>query len=275
MKELESIVEDQCFSPSINSNIFPNTPASVFWSASAYAYYSSGAWLVSFGSGLAYGSDKSGAYQVRLVRSGQSFASFDSFDTVPLSVSKTGAGTVSGGAINCGSTCSGNAGRGFDVTLTASPAANLVAWGGACASAGAAPTCTLTMDAAKSVSASFLDTALVSGLPSALTFALQNIGSTSAAQSVTLTNSGTAALTFASIAASSEFGVTHNCGTGLGAGGFCTINVTFRPTASGARTGSVTVTSNATGSPHSIALSGTGQGGTGVLSVMSRIEMVS
>ena len=266
LKELESIVEPKCYSPSINASIFPNTPASSFWSASAYAGNSSGAWFVDFGYGGAGSNVKNYNYQVRLVRAGQSFGAFDSYDTVPLTVSKTGAGSVSGGPINCGSTCSGNAGRGFDVTLSATPAVNLIAWGGACTSAGAAATCTLTMDAAKSVSASFKSTPLISGLPGALTFALQNIGTTSGAQQATLTNSGTTALTSLNIAVTGDYAVSHNCGTGLSVGSFCTLNITFTPTASGTRTGSVTVASNAPGSPQGIALTGTGQGSTSVAS---------
>jgi hypothetical protein len=38
----------------------------------------------------------------------------------------------------------------------------------------------------------------------------------------------------------------------------CQINVTFTPTAIGTRTGSVTITDNAAGSPHNVSLSGTG-----------------
>ena len=156
MKELESIVEDKCFSPSINSSIFPNTPASGFWSASAYAGSSSNAWYVVFNVGYAVNFVKSYSYQVRLVRAGQSFASFDAaLDTLALSVAKNGTGTVSGGPISCGSVCSGKAGKGFAVTLIATPPADLLAWGGACASAGTEATCTVTMDTAKSVTASF------------------------------------------------------------------------------------------------------------------------
>jgi hypothetical protein len=267
MKELESIVEDRCASPAINVNVFPNTASSVFWSASAYAASSSYAWVVYFSNGYADDGSKGNAYQVRLVRAGPSFASFDALDTWALTVAKTGTGTVSGGTINCGILCSGKAGKGFDLTLTATPAANLLTWGGACS--GSAATCIVTMDAAKSVTASFKDTALASGLPSALSFATQNIGTTSTAQSVTLSNAGTAAMAISGIAATGDFGVTHNCGTGLGAGGFCTLGVTFKPTATGPRTGNITVASNAPGSPHSIALSGTGQGGAGVVNTSS------
>ncbi len=80
-----------------------------------------------------------------------------------LSVSKagTGSGTVtsSPSGINCGSTCSANYTSGTSVTLTA--AANsgsaFTSWGGACS--GSSSTCTVSMTAAQSVSASFTTSA--------------------------------------------------------------------------------------------------------------------
>ena len=91
-----------------------------------------------------------------------------------------------------------------------------------------------------------------------LTFAGQSIGTTSAAQPVTLTNTGTAALVLSNVAASGDFAQVNNCPTSIAAGATCTINVTFTPTASGNRFGSVTITDNAAGSPQSITLSGIG-----------------
>src|SRR2546429_672587 len=79
---------------------------------------------------------------------------------------------------------------------------------------------------------------------------------------VTLTNTGTAALTINSFAASGDFAATSTgasaCPTSpatLAAGGTCTINVTFTPTASGARTGTLSLTDNAGGSPQIMTLS--------------------
>ena len=75
-----------------------------------------------------------------------------------LSVTVTGPGTVAGGGIQCGvggKTCTANEADGSDVTLTATPAASgrFLGWDGACS--GQETTCTVTMDAAKSVSAAF------------------------------------------------------------------------------------------------------------------------
>jgi uncharacterized repeat protein (TIGR01451 family) len=91
-----------------------------------------------------------------------------------------------------------------------------------------------------------------------LTFAGQTVGTTSAAQIVTLSNTGNDVLLISSIAAGGDFAQTNTCGASLGAGGSCVITITFTPTATGTRTGSVTITSNAPGSPHVIDLVGTG-----------------
>src|SRR2546429_3031385 len=94
--------------------------------------------------------------------------------------------------------------------------------------------------------------------PTSLTFASQSVGTTSAAQTVTLSNTGTATLTISSIVASGDFAETDNCGGSLASGGNCSISVTFTPTASGTRTGSSSVTDNASGSPQTVGLTGTG-----------------
>jgi len=102
----------------------------------------------------------------------------------------------------------------------------------------------------------------VSLSPSSLTFASQIVNTTSAAQSVTLTNSGNATLTGVSIsitgANASDFAQTNTCGSSVSAGSNCTISVTFTPTATGSRTGTVSIADNAPGSPQTIGLTGTG-----------------
>ena len=78
VKELKSLVEKCRYAPSINHFIFPATSSSYFWSGSPYAYVSSYAWFVSFSNGsVNYYGFRYGANQVRLVRGGQSFDSFD------------------------------------------------------------------------------------------------------------------------------------------------------------------------------------------------------
>jgi len=94
--------------------------------------------------------------------------------------------------------------------------------------------------------------------PASLTFNDQKVGTSSQAQSILLTDTGGAPLTINSIVPSSDFLETNNCGTGLATGPGCTISVTFMPTAAGTRTGAITITSNAQGSPHTANLTGNG-----------------
>ena len=94
--------------------------------------------------------------------------------------------------------------------------------------------------------------------PSSLTFGGLTPGTISAAQQVTLANSGNAVLSISSITATGDFSETNNCGASLVAGATCTISVTFAPTAGGTRTGTLSVADNAAGSPQLVSLSGLG-----------------
>jgi hypothetical protein len=101
-------------------------------------------------------------------------------------------------------------------------------------------------------------------VPSSLTFASQVVGTTSPAQVVTLTNTGTAAISITSITASTNFGETNTCGSSVAAGAACTISVTFTPTTTGTLTGSITIADTANGSPQIVGLTGTGASAPGV-----------
>ena len=69
IKQLTSIVEESCYGPAINLNIFPTTTSENFWTASPYANYNDFAWGVSFNHGNDdYGSSKDDSHYVRLVR---------------------------------------------------------------------------------------------------------------------------------------------------------------------------------------------------------------
>jgi hypothetical protein len=94
--------------------------------------------------------------------------------------------------------------------------------------------------------------------PSGLAFAAQSVGSASAAQTVTLSNPNTSAVSVSQLAISGPYEETSTCGASIPANGSCTVSVTFDPTAAGAAVGSVTVASSAAGSPLSVGLSGTG-----------------
>jgi len=95
--------------------------------------------------------------------------------------------------------------------------------------------------------------------PGSLTFGSQLVNTTSAAQAVTLTNPGWATLNISSVAVSSNFSQTNNCGSSLVVGGLCTFNVSFTPRTGGPLTGTLTVTDNTHGITVTVSLSGTGQ----------------
>jgi hypothetical protein len=105
------------------------------------------------------------------------------------------------------------------------------------------------------------NSATLSPNPSSLIFTSQALNTTSAAQAVTVSNTGTAAASVSGVSVTGDFSQTNNCGTSIAAGASCSVNVSFRPTVSGTRTGTLTVTSNATNSPTTVALSGSGAGG--------------
>ncbi|HEV3172094.1 MAG TPA: discoidin domain-containing protein, partial [Actinocrinis sp.] len=91
-----------------------------------------------------------------------------------------------------------------------------------------------------------------------LSFGSQTVGSTSAAQSVTVTNSGNAAAALSPLTINGDYAQTNNCPGTLNPGASCTATITFTPTATGTRTGTLTITSNAPGSPATVTLTGTG-----------------
>jgi hypothetical protein len=95
--------------------------------------------------------------------------------------------------------------------------------------------------------------------PTTLAFGAQQVGTTSAQQTVTITSGGTAPLTISNISAPSGFMYSApNCGSSLAIATSCQINITFSPTASGAASGDLTFSDNVTGSSPSYSLTGTG-----------------
>jgi hypothetical protein len=101
-------------------------------------------------------------------------------------------------------------------------------------------------------------------VPTSLVWGKTLVGHNASVKTVTLTNSGNATLNISTIAVSGDFFqkvVTGSCvsGSTVLAGKSCTIKVNFLPTQVGLRTGAVTITDNAAGSPQTVALSGTGK----------------
>jgi len=89
------------------------------------------------------------------------------------------------------------------------------------------------------------------------TFGPQVVGTTSQKYNATWSNQSTKSATFSSVTVTGDFAQTNNCTTAaVNPGHFCTVTFTFTPTATGNRTGSITMTSNL--GTQTISLTGTG-----------------
>ena len=103
-------------------------------------------------------------------------------------------------------------------------------------------------------------TPIVSLSATKLAFLKTPIGQTSPAKSITLTNTGNATLNISSTTISGDFIIQNNtCGAQVLAGANCKVTMAFKPTAKGTRKGTLTFNDNASNSPQTVALSGTGE----------------
>jgi Abnormal spindle-like microcephaly-assoc'd, ASPM-SPD-2-Hydin len=105
---------------------------------------------------------------------------------------------------------------------------------------------------------------IVTLTPTSLTWGKVLVGVKSGAKKVTVTNTGASTLTLNSIATTGDFALVPltsktACKSTLAAGKACIVKVTFTPTQTGPRSGSLTFTDNAAGSPQQVQLSGTGK----------------
>jgi hypothetical protein len=164
-----------------------------------------------------------------------------------LAVTKNGTGTVASSpvGIDCGLTCTSNYDANTIVTLSATADANSVfaGWSGSCS--GVSSTCIVTMDASKTVTATFNVAPLANAgatqtVPESSTVTLAGSGTDSdgtitsyvwtqtAGPAVVLTNANTAAVTFTAPAAATNTSLTFNLTVtdNLGATGSATTNVT-------------------------------------------------
>jgi hypothetical protein len=95
-----------------------------------------------------------------------------------------------------------------------------------------------------------------------MAFGNEKVGTTSAPQTITMTNTGTATLTISSILLGGtdpqDFKQSHTCGKSLAVGASCTITATFTPTTTGQRSASILITANVNNSPVTITLTGYG-----------------
>jgi MYXO-CTERM domain-containing protein len=107
--------------------------------------------------------------------------------------------------------------------------------------------------------------AVASLAPASLIFSGVTLGQSSAALSTTLSNTGSAALNIGTLSigglAAGDFSLSGgSCinGASVAVGASCNVQITFTPTASGARAASLSITHNATGGSSTVALAGTG-----------------
>jgi hypothetical protein len=173
--------------------------------------------------------------------------------TATFSVTAAGTGTLayqwnkSGAAIGGATSASyttpatTSADSGSQFTVTVSNAAGKVTSSAA----------TLTVSAASTV--------ILNASQSSLSFSSVNIGSSSVLP-VVFTNAGNSNVTISNIMVSGAGYTASGVSSGqiVTPGQTATLNVTFAPSATGSLPGSVTITSNASNSPASITLSGTG-----------------
>jgi MYXO-CTERM domain-containing protein len=190
--------------------------------------------------------------------------------TQTVTVSNSGSAALAFTGLTLGGTAPGDFSR-AGTCSTATP----VAAGGSCtlvlgfaptATGSRSATLTLASNASNgSAAVSLGGTGTATPVPavglsaSSIGFGNQTVGTSSSATAITLTNSGSAALAISGItSSSSEFGLSHTCPASLAAGGTCTLSTVFTPASTGAKAGTLTLTSNTATSPNTVALSGTG-----------------
>jgi hypothetical protein len=103
-----------------------------------------------------------------------------------------------------------------------------------------------------------LNEPVVGVAPNSLIFKSQKVGTTSAAQVITVSNPGAAPLKITSITISGDFTQTNNCPAKLTTGKDCTVDVSFSPTQTGTRTGTLSIKDSALTKVQTIALTGSG-----------------
>ncbi len=95
--------------------------------------------------------------------------------------------------------------------------------------------------------------------PNALTYSAQAVATASAPQTITVTNTGSAPLTISLVTTTGDFNETDNCAaTPIAVSSTCTVQVRFLPTATGSRSGVLTVYGNVPGGQATAALTGIG-----------------
>lgn len=164
-------------------------------------------------------------------------------------VSTTGNFTVA--ATTCSGSIAANASCTVSVTFTPTTLGALTGTMTIASTSSADPTLTaaLTGTAVADVQAS----------AATLNFGNVDVGTSSAAQTITITNYTNASIALTSIAITGDYAETTTCGSAITGLSSCTISVVFTPTATGTRTGTITVDTNDTKYPVIlVALTGNG-----------------
>jgi hypothetical protein len=167
---------------------------------------------------------------------------------------------VSTGANACGTTLAAGSSCSIYVTFTPATAATFSAMVLVADNATGSP-----QSASLTGTGTAAPAPVVTLAPTSVAFAGQTSGTTSAPTTVTLTNSGNAALTIVGITIAgtnpTDFATTtgsNACGSSLAAGATCNIYVTFTPATAASFAATLSVADNASGSPQGVALTGSG-----------------
>jgi hypothetical protein len=191
--------------------------------------------------------------------------------TLPLQITNTGSSAITFGILSASTTLSAAAGD-YAVTVGSCPQPGLaLAAGTSCtAQIGFAPTQSGSIAGTLSIASSASTLPLVLALagvgqqshmqilPTSLSFGSIAVNAP-ASLSLTLSNNGTAPISSIALAITGDYAVTVPCAvTTLAAGGSCGVTVTFTPSTTGARNGTLTVTSSDATSPDAVPLTGSG-----------------
>jgi hypothetical protein len=101
-------------------------------------------------------------------------------------------------------------------------------------------------------------TPMLTVTPTSLDFKGQDVNTSSAPKTITLTNTSSLPVTLSSITASGPFTEKSQCGTVLAGSATCSIEVVFTPSTLGPQNGSISITDGAAGSPQTVSLTGSG-----------------
>jgi hypothetical protein len=96
--------------------------------------------------------------------------------------------------------------------------------------------------------------------PTHLAFGSQTVGTTSAPQTVTITNRNTATIVVGTVNATDDYIVAaNNCSATLGPGQSCTVQIKFAPDETGPSPGTLFINDSDPNSPQQLPMSGTGK----------------